>query len=108
MGRLLRSAISMQEAAATTATLNFSVGMVTNWYKNGTFQETLPFGSSSRTVNAGDTFYVEASVDFDQANIDYSLNGSFVTTYSGYEYAVTATFTASAGNTYAFNSYPGI
>jgi hypothetical protein len=107
MGKLLSRSIKMQNGGPTTATINFSVGMLTNWYKNGIFQATLPFGSSSATVNAGDTFYVEAAVDFDQANIDYSLNGSFVTTYSGYEYAVTATFTAVAGNTYAFGTYPG-
>lgn len=93
-------------ATATLSILNEGVGGSVSWFKNGVNQGSVAV-SITTTINAGDTFYVRAQdIDFG-ASIDYTLNGSYVTTYSGSRTAITPTFTAVGGNTYFFNCYPG-
>lgn len=108
MGHLLSMGIKMQgSAAATTATIqitNFD-GTTVTWYKNGVSQGSVPT-SVTATLNAGDTFYVTNNDAFG-ASINYSLNGVFVTSYFNVPTATTATFTASAGNTYKFDCFSG-
>jgi hypothetical protein len=107
MGRLLSSAIKMQGGGATTATIILqnvnAMGM--GWFKNG-FYEGAIIGTQTFTLNAGDTFYVGAYDDFG-ATINYFLNGTFIASYSEPYEATTPTFTAVAGNTYAFYAYSG-
>jgi len=107
MGHLLSSAIKMQGAAATTATINITNfdGTTVTWYKNGVSQGTVAV-SLTTTVNAGDTFYVTNNDTFG-ATINYYLNAVFVTSYFGAPTATTATFTAGAGNTYRFDCFAG-
>lgn len=108
MGHLLSSAIKMQGGAAAPTIQIVNAGDLNNceWFKNGTSQGSVT-GTTNATLAAGDTFYVIASNVFLGATIDYSLNGSYVTSYSDYPIATTTTFTAAAGNAYRFVCYGG-
>jgi hypothetical protein len=107
MGHLLSSAIKMQGAAATTATLILQLVDATsmNWTKNGVSQGSIT-GTQTFTLNAGDTFLV-TSTDTFGSSLNYLLNGSFVTSYFGIPTATSPTLTAAAGNTYRFEGYSG-
>jgi hypothetical protein len=113
MGHLLSSAIKMQGGGATTATLEIynnatGLGGSMTWFKNGISQGVPAAGFTTRTLNNGDTFYLYA-VDFGASlvSIDYSLNGTYITTYTALEEVFTPTFTAVAGNIYTFTGYIG-
>jgi hypothetical protein len=107
MGHLLSSAIKMQGAAATTATLILQLVDATsmNWTKNGVSQGSIS-GTQTFTLNAGDTFFVTSTFVFG-TTLYYYLNAAFVTSYFGSPTATSATFTAVAGNTYRFEGYSG-
>jgi hypothetical protein len=107
MGHLLSAAIKMQGSAATTATLVLQLVDATsmNWTKNGVYQGLIS-GTQTFTLNAGDTFFV-TSTFFLGSSLNYYLNAAFVTSYFGTPTATSATFTASAGNTYRFEGYNG-
>jgi len=108
MGKLLSSAIKMQNgAAAATATLILQLVDASSmtWVKNGVYQGSIT-GTQTFTLNAGDTFYV-TSTDTFGSSLYYYLNGSFVTSYFGSPTAISATFTTVAGNTYRFEGYGG-
>ena len=107
MGNLLSSAIKMQGSAPATATLILQLVDATsmNWTKNGVSQGSIT-GTQTFTLNAGDTFFVTSTMAMG-SSLNYLLNGSFVTSYFGIPTATSATFTASAGNTYRFEGYSG-
>lgn len=108
MGHLLSSAIKMQGSAVATATLVLQLIDATSmsWTKNGVSQGSIT-GTQTFTINAGDTFFVTATFAFG-VSINYLLNGTLVTIYTGNPTATSATFTASAGNTYRFEAYSGV
>lgn len=107
MGRLLSSALKMQNGAPATATLILQLVDATsmNWTKNGVSQGSIT-GTQTFTLNAGDTFFATATTT-GGSSINYFLNGSFVTSYFGNPTATTATLTAVGGNTYKFEAYAG-
>lgn len=110
MGHLLSSAIKMQGAAAAAPTIQIvNAGDLNNceWFKNSVSQGAVT-GTTNATLADGDTFYVLASNAMIGATIDYSLNGSYVTSYSDSPIATTPTFTAAAGNAYSFTCYGGL
>jgi hypothetical protein len=77
------------------------------WYKNGVLQNIFTDRiDHTFTINAGDTFFVQATRIPTSAFIDYSLNGSFVTTYADYPSftTTTPTFTAVGRNIYRFDA----
>ena len=106
--QLTRDGILQQGAAAAPTIQIVNAGDLNNceWFKNGSSQGAVT-GTTNATLAAGDTFYVIASNVFLGATIDYSLNGSYVTTYSDSPIATTPTFTAAAGNAYSFTCYGG-
>lgn len=107
MGHLLSSAIKMQGVAATTIEINNIFGVIVSWEKNGVGQGNV-IGTLNATLTAGDTFMVTASNPFDEgANIDYYLNGSYVTSYFDLSIAQTPTITSAAGNAYKFDCSNG-
>jgi hypothetical protein len=77
------------------------------WYKNGVLQNVFTDDiDHTFTINVGDTFFVQATRSTTGAFIDYSLNGSFVTTYTDpSDTTTTPTFTAVASNTYKFEAF---
>jgi len=78
------------------------------WEKNGITQASIPSNTTfSTTLNVGDTFYVYASSVSFGATIEYSLNGTFITSYSGDPVAQTPLFTTEASNIYRFSCYSG-
>jgi len=77
------------------------------WYKNGVLQNIFTDNiDHTFTINAGDTFFVQATRTPTGAFIEYSLNGSLVTTYADYPSftTTTPTFTAVGRDTYRFDS----
>lgn len=108
MGNLLSSAIKMQNGVAATATLVLQNIDATSmsWTKNSVSQGSIT-GTQTFTLNAGDTFFVTATFS-SGVSINYLLNGTLITIYSGIPTATSATFTAVGGNTYRFEGYSGL
>lgn len=111
MGHLLNMGIKMQKAAATTATLKYSLatsgfGGTFTVYKNGSVLQTMTTDTALVTVtlNAGDTFYATIA-SFAGTSIDYFVNSAFVANY--FDTSPTPTITAAAGSTYEYNAYFG-
>ena len=76
------------------------------WYKNGVLQNTFTDRiDHTFTINAGDTFFVQATRVPGGGFIEYFLNGSFVISYEDPAATTTTpTFTAVGGNIYRFNA----
>lgn len=108
MGKLLDIAIAGSKAAATTATLVLqNVDATTmSWTKNGVGQGTIT-GTQTFTLNTGDTFIVTCTTA-GGTSLNYLLNGSLITIYTGIPTATSATFTTVGGNTYRFEAYAGL
>jgi hypothetical protein len=110
MGHLLSSAIKMQGGVAdpTVQITNFG-GIFVSWEKNGINQGNVSqLSPVNVTISAGDTIKVIADNPFDLGvNIDYFLNGTYVTSYFDFTTAQTPTITSSAGNAYRFDCTDG-
>lgn len=108
MGNLLSSAIKMQNGAVATATLELEKVDATtmSWTKNGIGQGFIT-GLQSFTLNAGDTFIITCTTT-GGTTLEYSLNGTFITSYSGIPTATSPTFTTAGGNIYRFQAYAGL
>lgn len=113
MGKLLSSAIKMQNGSVAnpTLTVNFTefyAGGVVEVYKNGVY-----YGSPTSGVPlvvpivAGNTFYITLIPAFDGTfSYNYNVNGSLIT--SGFVFGpsslTTTTITASGTNAYVYNT----
>jgi len=113
--RLAKDGILQFPSGQSTATLQIQnnatgFGGIMAWYKNGVFQENPAAGLTSRTINSGDTFYIVIAAFFaeDYVTIDYSLNGTYVTSYTDINNVTTPTYTATAGDIYLFTGYLGV
>lgn len=112
MGRLLSSAIQMQNGGgAATATLNLyselgtTISNRARWYKNGVLVGTFT-GTSSVTLNAGDTFYISAANS--TLGLSWYIAKNSIGQESGSDYSyISTTYTASAGDVFDVNIYLG-
>jgi hypothetical protein len=121
MGHLLSAGIKMQgaEAPTTTTTTTVASNVTVEVYRytpsgtlyvNGTFYSNPPFGGPTTYsgLAPGTTRMTANSPDCLYATIDYSLNGSYITSYSGLCFANTGDISTSNGNTYSFSAYEGL
>jgi hypothetical protein len=108
MGRLLSSAIKMQNgaAAAPTLTINFTDfggGGATDVYKNGSFYDSAISGTPLVVpIVAGNTFFVEVMPPFlGIGGWSYYVNGVLTASGTG----TSPTYTASGSNVYSFTTF---
>ena len=108
MGKLLDIAIAGSKAAPSTATLELTKVDATtmSWTKNGISQGTIT-GTQTFTLNSGDTFVISCTTT-GGTTLEYSLNGTFITSYTGNPTASSGTFTTAASNIYRFSAYAGL
>ena len=75
------------------------------WYKNGVLQNIFTDNiDHTFTINAGDTFFAQATRTPTGAFVRYSVNSIQIDEYYGNPTATSPTFTAVGGNIYRFDS----
>jgi hypothetical protein len=109
MGRLLSSAIKMQNSVAANPTLvvNFTqnFGGSVDVYKNGSLVGGVTAGTPLNvSIIAGDTFYLVITAGFlGQIEADYLINGVSQGVQFTLSTLTTTTRTASGSNAYSYN-----